>query len=74
MNDLRETTLCVIGLVTAVVVARVAVVPSVGMRGTRRLSGLARRSLGCVLHNALLFHECNKLINMIVCVVELHTG
>ena len=74
MNNLREMTLGVVRLVTAVVVARVAVVSSAGMRGTRRSIGLARRSLGCVLHDALLFHECDELINVIVCIVELHTG
>ena len=75
LNNLRETVLGVIRLVTTVVVTRVAVVPSVGMRGTRRSSGWARRSLGCVLHDdALLFHECDELIDVIVCIVELHNG
>ena len=74
LNSLRETTLGIVRLVTVVVVTRVVVVSSDGMRKTRRLIGLARQSFGWVLHHALLFHECDELINMIVCVVKLHTG
>ena len=74
LDDLRETTLAVVRLVTAVAVVGVAVVSRTDIRGTRRPIGLARRRLGCVLHDVLLFHECDKLIDVIVYIVKLHTS
>ena len=74
LNDLRELTLAVVRLVTAVFVAGIIVVSRACIGGTCRAIGLARRSLGGVLDNALLFLECDELIDVIVCIIELQAG
>ena len=54
LNDLRDTALGVIRLVTLVVVARVAVVPSARMRGTRRIDWFGETKLGLCLAQCIV--------------------